>query len=108
LTDSQYFHGCLTLGTLKDRPGSCFTALNQNLKNQLNQGQQLFSLAMQKAIVSGATKAFGQNMLQDQPQEVFALGGAAAGFSGKAFDIFEGDIAIMIGHDIVFADNAPV
>ena len=47
-------------------------------------------------------------MLQDQPQEVFALDAAVKGFAGTAFDVFEGDIAIMIGHDIVFADNAPV
>jgi hypothetical protein len=82
--------------------------LNQNLHNQLDQGQQFFGLAMQEAIVSCSTKAFGQNMLQDQPQEVFALYGAVTGFAGAAFDVFEGDIAIMIGHDIVFRDDAPV
>jgi hypothetical protein len=63
---------------------------------------------MQKAIVSGSTKACGQNMLQDQPQEVFALDAAVTGFAGTALDVFEGYIAIMIGHDIVLADNAPV
>jgi hypothetical protein len=63
---------------------------------------------MQKAIVSGAAKALGQNMLQYQPQEVFAFEATAAGFTGTAFDISEGDMAIKIGHDIAFADNAPV
>jgi hypothetical protein len=82
--------------------------LNQNLQNQLDQGQQLFGVAMQKAIVSCAAKALGQNMLQYQPQEVFALEATAAGFSGTAFDVSEGDITIKIGHDIVFTDNAPV
>jgi len=41
--------------------------LYQNLQDQLNEGQQLFGLAMQEAIVSHPAKAFGQDMLQDKP-----------------------------------------
>ena len=63
---------------------------------------------MQKAIVSGAAKALGQNVLQDQPQEVFALGGAVTCFAGTAFDVLKGDIAVLVGDDIIFADDAPV
>jgi hypothetical protein len=63
---------------------------------------------MQKAIVSGPAKAFGQNMLQDQPQEVFAVYFAVTGFTGTGFDIFEGDFAILMGDDIVLADDASV
>jgi hypothetical protein len=46
--------------------------------------------------------------LQDQPKEVFAFDGAAADLAGTAFGVFECDNAILIGHDIVFAENAPV
>ena len=63
---------------------------------------------MQKTIVSGPAKAFGQNMLQDQPEKVFAFDGSVAGLAGAAFDVFESDMAIMIRHDIVFTDYAPV
>ncbi len=63
---------------------------------------------MQKPIVSGPAKAFGQHMLQDQPQEVFAFDTAAADLAGTAFGVFECDNAILIGHDIVFTDDAPV
>jgi hypothetical protein len=41
--------------------------LNQNPQNQLNKGQELFGVAMQKAIVSNPAKAFWQNMLQEKP-----------------------------------------
>ena len=63
---------------------------------------------MQKAIVSGPAKAFWQNMLQDKPQEVFAFGGAVAGFASTAFEVFKGDVAISIGEDIGFTDDASV
>jgi hypothetical protein len=105
---TQDLHWCLTLGAFKDRPDARRAGLYQNLQNQLNQGQQLLGVAMQKAIISGSTKAFGQNMLQYQPQEVFTFDGAAAGLAGTAFDVFEGDVAILIRHDIAFTDDAPV
>jgi len=82
--------------------------LYQNLQDQLNQGQELFGIAMQKAIVSSPTEAFWQNMLQDKPQEVFGLAGAVKGFAGTAFDVFKGNVAVSIGDDIVFGDDAPV
>ena len=63
---------------------------------------------MQKAIVSGAAKGFGQNMLQDKPQEVLAFSAAVTGMAGTGFDICESDFAILIGDDIVFTDDASV
>ena len=63
---------------------------------------------MQKAIVSGPAKGFGQNMLQDKPQEVFAFSAAVKGIAGTGFDIFESDFAILMGDDIVFTDDASV
>lgn len=47
-------------------------------------------------------------MLQDKPQEVFTFEGAVAGFAGTAFDVFEGDLAVLIGDDVAFTDDAPV
>jgi hypothetical protein len=81
-TDTQDLHRCLTLGALKGRLGAQRTGLYQKLQDQLNQGQQLLGVTMQKTIVSGSAKAFGQNMLQGQPQEVFAFDSAAEGLAG--------------------------
>jgi len=98
----------VTDGTKKGRPGSCCTGLYQNLQNQLNQGQEPFGVAVEEAIVPSPTEAFGQNMLQDKPQEVFPLESAVKGFAGTAFDVLECDIAISIGNNVVLSDDAPV
>lgn len=82
--------------------------LNQDLQDQLNQGQQLLGFAMQEAIVSEPAKAFGQDMLQDKPNEVMAFDGAVEGFAATALDISEGDVAILIGDYIAFTDDASV
>ena len=63
---------------------------------------------MQEAVVSNPAKAFGQNMLQNKPQEVVAFDGAVERFVGTALDVFEGDISVLIGDDALFADDAPV
>ena len=47
-------------------------------------------------------------MLKDKPKEVFPFEGAVTDVAGAAFDIFKGDMAIFIGNDVVFGDDAPV
>jgi len=47
-------------------------------------------------------------MLQDKPQEVFAFEGAVKGFSGTAFDVLKGDMAISIGHDIFWQGDETI
>jgi len=74
----------------------------------LDQGQQLFGVAMQKAIISDAAKTFWQNVLQNEPYEVFAFERAIAGFAGTAMHIFKNNMAVLIGYDIIFGDDAPV
>ena len=105
---SYDFHGSLTLGTLKDRPGSWYTYFDQDMQNHLDQRQQLFGVAMQKTIISDPAKTFWQNMLQNEPQEDLAFDRAIEGFAGTAFHIHKSDIAILIGYDIIFGDDAPV
>ena len=63
---------------------------------------------MQKAIVSDTAKAFGQNVLQNEPQEVFAFERAIVNFTGSAVDVFKSDIAVLIGDDIIFRDDTAV
>jgi hypothetical protein len=66
------------------------------MQNHLDQRQQLFGVAMQKAIISDATKAFWQNMLQNQPQKVFAFERAIFCIAGFAFNILKSYLAILI------------
>ena len=47
-------------------------------------------------------------MLQHEPQEVFAFERAIADFAGTALHIPGGDVAVFIGDDIIFRDEAPV
>ena len=63
---------------------------------------------MQKAIVSDPTKPLWQNMLHNEPEKVFAFDCTAAGFAAAAFDVFKCDVAILVGDDIFFTDDAPV
>ena len=63
---------------------------------------------MQKAIVSDTAKAFGQNVLQNEPQEVFTFERTIVNFTGSAVDVFKSDIAVLIGDDIIFRDDTAV
>ena len=63
---------------------------------------------MQKAIVSDTAKAFRQNVLQNEPQEVFAFDRAIAKFTGTAVNVFKSDIVVLIGNDIIFRDDTAV
>ena len=78
------------------------------MQNHLDQRQQLFGVAMQKTIISDPAKTFWQNMLQNEPQEVLAFDRAIAGFAATAMHIFKSNLAILIGYDVIFGDDAPV
>ena len=47
-------------------------------------------------------------MPQYELQKVLAGKGTIAGVTGLAFGISERDLAVLIGHDIVFTDHALV
>ena len=76
--------------------------------DQLHQLQQLFRIAMKKPVIAHPSKALGQNMPQYELQKVLAGKGTIAGVTGLAFGISERDLAVLIGHDIVFTDHALV
>jgi LAS superfamily LD-carboxypeptidase LdcB len=63
---------------------------------------------MQETIISDPAKAFGQDMLQDKPQEVVAFEGTVEHFTGTALDVSEGDLAVLMGDDVVLTDDTPV
>ena len=51
-------HWRMALGTVKDRSGTFDTGLNQDMQHHLDERQKLLGVAMQKAIIPDATKAF--------------------------------------------------
>ena len=63
---------------------------------------------MQKTKISGAAKAFGQNVLQHKPQKLFALEFARLSLSGFAVDILKCHITAVMGDDVFFADHATI
>jgi hypothetical protein len=77
-------------------------------QDHLQQADQAFAVGVKEAEVSGAPESLGQDMLQDQPQEVCAGQGAALHLSGFCVAITEGHLAVVAGQNIRFADDAPV
>jgi len=47
-------------------------------------------------------------MLQNEPKEFFTFEGTVADFSGTTFDIFKSDVAVLVGDDTAFTDDASV
>ena len=58
-------HGVSTVGTSRFVSFWLFPEGNLDLENPLNQPQQWFGIAMEKAIVAYSPEAPGQNMLKD-------------------------------------------
>jgi len=51
--------------------------LNHDMQNYLNQLQQFFGIAVEKTIVPDPAKPLWQNMLQNEPEKVFAFDGTS-------------------------------
>jgi hypothetical protein len=49
---------------------------NPDLEENLQQLNNRFAIAVEKPIVAGATKAFGQHMLKQQPEKISTWQGA--------------------------------
>ena len=63
------------------------------------------------AIVAHASEAFGQDVLEDEPQELVAVKDARTGFAGAAgagFEVFESDLPVVVSDDVLFADDAAI
>ena len=101
-------HRGLALRAFEHQSWSWRTCFNHDSQYQLDQRQQPFGITVQEAIIPDPAKASGQNVLQHQPQEVFALEGTVQGLARLAFEIAECHLAIAIGNDVVFTDHAAV
>ena len=63
---------------------------------------------MQEAVVAYPTEAFGQDVLQHQPQEVGTRERSGLGFSAFALDVAEGNLAIFVVEYLLFADDTAI
>lgn len=63
---------------------------------------------MQETIISDASEALRQDMLKAEPEEVGAGYGASAHAASAGFEIFESDQAVLIGDDVLLADDAAI
>jgi len=75
---------------------------------QLQQVQSAAAVVVQEAEVSGALQAFGQDVLQQQPQEVRPRQGAAGGFAALGIAPAVGDQPVLAAQDVALGDHAPV
>ena len=91
-----------------DGPRRRDCGFNHHLQHELDQSQQALGVAVQKAVVANPAKALGQDVLKDPPQEVLAGQRSVAGLAGCGLGVAEGHLAVAVGHEVTFADHAPV
>lgn len=101
-------HRRLTARAVHDRFWPRFAGFDDDVQDELHQRQQAFCVAVQEAVVPGPAKALWQDVLEHQPQEVLGWQGTEFRFTGSAFGVAECHHCIVLGDDVVFADNAAV
>ena len=62
----------------------------------MQQCQLAFGIAMQKAVIPGASEAFRQDMDQQQPDQVFPFQGPGCAIWGLAVLVPEGDLCAVV------------
>ncbi len=75
-------------------------------QQRLKQGDQPFAVGMQKAEVASASEAFGQHMLEDQPQEPGAGDRSVFALLGFAILVAKSHLAVFAGDNIFLLDHA--
>ena len=71
----------------------------------LKQGHQAFAVGVQEAEVARTPEAFGQHMLEDEPQEAGAGDGSELELLGLAVQITKGHLAVLAGDDISLLEH---
>jgi len=63
---------------------------------------------MQESEIAGSAKALGQDVLQDEPQEVRAVDGSVLPEPGLCIAVAEADGVVVVRDDVLLADDAAV
>lgn len=93
----------------KRRPG--FFAgqrTGRDSEDDLQQGNQAFSVGVQEAVVPCPAEALGQHVLQDQAQEVSTRQRADLHFTALAVAVAKADLAIRAGKDVAFPNDPAI
>jgi hypothetical protein len=76
-------------------------------KKQVQPLDQPLAVAVEEAVVSGPAEAFGQDVLQQQPEKVGP--GQGTGLGGAAvLGVAEGDLAVVATQDVLLRQNPAV
>ena len=67
---------------------------------------QALVVRIQESEVSRAAESLGQDVLEDEPQEVGAGDGSGVVLSGLGVAIAEGQVVVVVGEDVLLADDA--
>ena len=74
----------------------------------MQQGDQALAIGMQKTEIAGASKSFGQDVLQNHPEEFRAGQRPTFGLSRFGVDETKRDLTILASDDVLFVDDAPI
>ena len=66
LPKTQNNHCCFAAGTFKNRSRPLLSPFDDHTQNQLNQGQQFFSITMEEPVIPDSSETFWQDMLNNQ------------------------------------------
>lgn len=78
------------------------------LEEQLYHLNELFAIGMEKAKVASPSEALRQDMLQQQPQELFTAKRSELKLPGLAVSVTEGDVAVTTGNNVLLLNHAAV
>ena len=75
---------------------------------ELKRAEFSFGISVEESVVTNAPESFGQDMLEYEMEEM--NGGHGPGFAQvcATFAVREGDVAVLVADDVVFADDAPI
>jgi len=74
----------------------------------MQQGNEALTVGVQEAEIARAAKALGQQVLENQPEELSAGKRALFRLTGFGVAIAEAHPAIRAGEDVLFTDDAAV
>ena len=74
----------------------------------MQQANQALAIGVQEAEIARSAEALGQDMLEDQPQEIGAGEDAFFQFAGFCVAIAKGHLAVRASQDVLFTDNAAI
>lgn len=80
----------------------------RDLEDEVQQGNQAFAVGVQETVVPCPAEALGQDVLQDQTQEVCTRQRAYLQFTALAIAVAKADLAVLTGQDVGFPKHPAI